>query len=226
VNISAAAITEAIVAHNQTRSRLRELYRLNQDCGMPISAAKMQRVIRASTVLPGDTFNELLEQLVSEVGSARADAGDGPRVLVSGSIMDNPLIIELIEQCGARVVGDDLCTGTRQFWQMLEPDGEPLTALSRYYLGRIPCPRMKDAQRRFDHIFQLVDDFRVDGIIFYTLKFCDPFLFDIPVLKGRLGERGIPSLILEGDYTPGTLGRVRTRIQAFVEMLGEHVRTA
>ncbi len=226
VDISADALAGAILTQNKTRSRLRELYQQNQDCGMPISAVQIQRVVRASTVLPGDTFTELLEDLLDEVGSTKSDFQEGPRVLVSGSILDNPLVIELIEQCGARVVGDDLCTGTRQFWQPVEPDGDPLMALSRYYLGRTPCPRMKDAQRRFDYLFQLIDDFRADGVIFYTLKFCDPFLYDIPVLKGQLGARGIPSLNLEGDYTPGTLGRVKTRIQAFIEMLRQHVRAA
>jgi benzoyl-CoA reductase subunit C len=199
---------------------------VNQDGGMPVSAVQIQRIIRASTVLPGDAFNELLESLLDEVGSARSDFQEDPRVLITGSIMDNPLIIELIEQCGARVVGDDLCTGTRQFWQLVEPDGDPLTALSRYYLGRTPCPRMKDAQKRFDHVFQLIAEFKADGVIFYTLKFCDSFLYDIPVLKGQLGAHGIPSLILEGDYTAGTLGRVKTRIQAFIEMLRQYVRTA
>lgn len=226
VRISAAAISEAILAHNKTRSLLKELYHLNQDCGMPVSAVQVHRVVKASTVLPGDTFNELLEDLLSEVDRAGSDLYEGPRVLVSGSLLDNPLIIELIEQSGARVVADDLCTGTRLFWQLVEPDGEPLTALSQYYLGRTPCPRMKDAQRRFDHVFRLIDDFRVDGVIFYTLKFCDPSLYDIPVLKGQLGVRGIPGLVLEGDYTPGTLGRVRTRIQAFIEMLRQDVRAA
>jgi benzoyl-CoA reductase subunit C len=226
VEISTAAIADAISVQNRIRSRLRELYQLNQDCGMPISAVSIQRVVRASTILPGGTFTELVESLLGEVGRAGSDFQEGPRVLITGSIMEDPLIIELIEQCGARVVGDDLCTGTRQFWQLVEPDGDPLTALSRYYLGRTPCPRMKDAQKRFDYVFQLLDEFRAGGVIFYTLKFCDPFLYDMPVLKSQLGARGIPSLVLEGDYTPGTLGRIKTRVQAFIEMLGQDVRTA
>jgi benzoyl-CoA reductase/2-hydroxyglutaryl-CoA dehydratase subunit BcrC/BadD/HgdB len=226
VKISAAAIADAISAQNRIRSRLRELYQLNQSCGMPVSAVQIQRVVRASTILPEDKFIEMIELLLDEVGRGRFDYQEGPRVLISGSLMENPLIIELIEQSGAKVVGDDLCTGTRQFWQLVEPDNDPITTLSRYYLNRTPCPRMKDAQRRFDHVFQLIDEFRVDGVIFYTLKFCDSFLYDIPVLKGQLGARGIPSLILESDYTPGTLGRVKTRIQAFIEMLGQNVRAA
>jgi len=226
VKISAEAIADAISAQNRIRSRLRELYRLNQDYGMPVSAVQIQKVVRASTVLPENMFVEIVESLLDEVGRARFDFQEGPRVLISGSLMENPLIIELIEQCGAKVVGDDLCTGTRQFWELVEPDSDPLTTLSRYYLNRTPCPRMKDAQRRFDHVFHLIDEFRADGVIFYTLKFCDLFLYDIPVLKSQLGARGIPSLLLESDYTPGTLGRVKTRIQAFIEMLGQNVRAA
>ncbi|HTY81722.1 MAG TPA: 2-hydroxyacyl-CoA dehydratase family protein, partial [Dehalococcoidales bacterium] len=147
-----------------------------------------------------------------------------PRLLVTGSVMDNPRILELIDECGGQVVADDLCTGTRQFWDALECIADPLTDLSRHYLTRTPCPRMKNASNRFDHIMRLAGDFNIEGIIFYTMKFCDPFLFDVPIFKARLEEKGMPSLLLEGDYTPGTLGRVRTRVEAFIEMLRENVR--
>jgi bzd-type benzoyl-CoA reductase N subunit len=225
VKISEESIAEAILAQNKTRSLLRELYRLNYERGMPVSAIQIQMVVKASSVLPGNLFSELVEQLLVEVESKSPDVHKGPKVIISGSIMDNPLIIELIEQSGASVVSDDLCTGTRLFWQPVEPDCDYLTALSRHYLSRIPCPRMQDAHKRFDHVFQLADEFQIDGIVFYTLKFCDPFLYDLPVLKGELNARGIPSLILEGDYTPGTLGRVKTRIEAFIEMLRERCST-
>lgn len=222
VAITDASLTDAISARNRVRSLLRELYLMNRDSGV-LSAAEVQKVVRASTILPKDILTVSLEKLLDEVSGATGDLREGPRLLITGSIMDNPQIIDFIEECAARVVGDDLCTGTRQFWYPVEPDGDALTALSRHYLGRTPCPRMKDAQRRFDHVMQLIDEFRVDGVVFYTLKFCDPFLFDVPVLKEQLERHGIPSLILEGDYTPGTLGRVRTRIEAFIEMLRQHV---
>jgi bcr-type benzoyl-CoA reductase subunit C len=226
VQVTDAALAGVIDAMNVSRSRLRELYQVNRDRGTPLSAAEVRAVVRAGTVLPVDTFNGLLERLLHELADkAAADAG-GPRILITGSVMDNPQILELIEQCGAQVVGDDLCTGTRLFRDTVERTGNPLTDLSRHYLGRTPCPRMKDAPRRFDHVLRMIDEFRVDGVIFYTLKFCDPFLFDVPLLKERLIARGIPTLSLEGDYTPGTLGRVRTRIEAFSEMLRQNVRTA
>ncbi len=226
VKLTDAALADAISSLNVSRALLRELYRVNRDKGMPLSAAEVRTVVRAGTVLPVEAFNGLLGRLLDELGSYVADYREGPRILITGSVMDNPQILDLIEQCGARVVGDDLCTGTRQFWDTVERASDPLTDLSRHYLGRTPCPRMKDAPKRFDHVLRMVDEFQVDGVIFYTLKFCDPFLFDVPLLKARLVERGLSTLVLEGDYTPGTLGRVRTRIEAFIEMLRENVRTA
>jgi benzoyl-CoA reductase/2-hydroxyglutaryl-CoA dehydratase subunit BcrC/BadD/HgdB len=199
---------------------------VNRDKNQPLTAAQVSTVVRASTVLPVNVFTGLLERLLEEISDSAVGCREGPRLLITGSVMDNPRILELIEECGANVVADDLCTGTRQFWDNVASAGDPLTDLSRHYLGRTPCPRMKDALKRFDHIIRMIDEFRVDGVIFYTLKFCDPFLFDVPLFKAQLTEKGIPALLLEGDYTPGTLGRVRTRVEAFIEMLRQHVKAA
>jgi bzd-type benzoyl-CoA reductase N subunit len=224
VKITDDALVGAIKSSNIIRKGLRELYQLNKEKGFSLSASQVYRVVRASTALPTDIFSPLLEQLLVDLKSSASINYEGPRVLISGSVMDNPRIVELIEECGAKVVADDLCTGTRHFWNLMETSGDPLTDLSRFYLGRTPCPRMKEAPKRFDHILKMIDDFRVDGVIFYTMKFCDPFLFEVPVLKAQLAEKHIPALLLEGDYTPGTLGRVKIRIEAFIEMLRQSVK--
>ena len=223
VEITDTALKSSIGALNGMRENLRRLYVLNRDKGFPLNATQLHTVVKASTALPLDVFNSLLLKLLDELNSAAGDR-EGPRLLITGSVMDNPRILELIEECGARVVADDLCTGTRHFWDAVECAADPLTDLSRHYLTRTPCPRMKNTGKRFDHILRLMDEFKVDGIVFYTMKFCDPFLFDVPVFKAQLERKGIPSLLLEGDYTSGTLGRVKTRVEAFVEMLRENVR--
>jgi benzoyl-CoA reductase/2-hydroxyglutaryl-CoA dehydratase subunit BcrC/BadD/HgdB len=223
VAVADDALAAAVDAQNRVRSRLRELYRLNRDNDMPLSASQLHQVVRAADILAPEPFDGLLERLVAEVRGVNGDYREGARILITGSLLENPRIIDLVEECGARVVSDDLCTGTRRFWDTVAPDSDPLTALSRHYLGRIPCPRMKDARRRFDHVLAMIDEFGADGVIFYTLKFCDPYLYDVPLLRARLAERGIPGLQLEGDFTPGTLGRVRTRIEAFIEMLRQNV---
>jgi benzoyl-CoA reductase/2-hydroxyglutaryl-CoA dehydratase subunit BcrC/BadD/HgdB len=57
------------------------------------------------------------------------------------------------------------------------------------------------------------------GVIGHTLKFCDPYLARVPVIREALQRLDIPLLFLEGDCTLRSIGQHRTRIEAFVEML-------
>jgi benzoyl-CoA reductase/2-hydroxyglutaryl-CoA dehydratase subunit BcrC/BadD/HgdB len=57
-------------------------------------------------------------------------------------------------------------------------------------------------------------------VVFLLLKFCDPHAFDYPYLKGKLGERKVPSLLLEIEPGGVPQGAVETRLEAFVETLG------
>ncbi|MFP4641909.1 MAG: 2-hydroxyacyl-CoA dehydratase subunit D [Dehalococcoidia bacterium] len=215
------SLVSAIDLCNQVRSSLRELYEANHAAGSPLPASHLHNIVQASSLLPRGDYLALLENLVSQVRDSDEATGQLPRILVSGAVMDNPQVLDIFLEHGAKVVCDDLCTGTRYFWYQVEPESDPLLALSRSSLERIPCPRMKDSERRFDHLLELVSQFQVDGVVLYTQKFCDPFLFDIPVMRKELEKRDIPCLILESEFTPGTMERERTRIQAFIEMLEE-----
>jgi benzoyl-CoA reductase/2-hydroxyglutaryl-CoA dehydratase subunit BcrC/BadD/HgdB len=65
----------------------------------------------------------------------------------------------------------------------------------------------------------LVDEYRADGVISYSLKFCDPELMFYPFLKADLEQKAIPHLHLEGDGTTASFGQLKTRVEAFIEML-------
>ena len=54
----------------------------------------------------------------------------------------------------------------------------------------------------------------------YIYSFCDPHKFDAPDVRECLKKEGLPSLIIDDDYTLTSLAAIRTRIQAFVELLG------
>nr|MBL0712275.1 2-hydroxyacyl-CoA dehydratase [Desulfobacterales bacterium] len=57
------------------------------------------------------------------------------------------------------------------------------------------------------------------GVIGHTLKFCDPYLARLPMIRDTLREAGLPLLLLEGDCSLRSIGQQRTRIEAFIEML-------
>ncbi|MBC7335747.1 MAG: 2-hydroxyacyl-CoA dehydratase [Clostridia bacterium] len=147
----------------------------------------------------------------------------GPRILLSGSILP-PGLVAMLEECGATVVADDLCCGARYLGACREEevaaaDADPFTYLAALYLNRTPCPRMREAEDRWEHLVRMVREYRTDGVVFYSLKFCDFHHYAFPRLRQRLQQSGIPVLRLETEYTPQMSGQWRTRVEAFLESL-------
>ena len=61
---------------------------------------------------------------------------------------------------------------------------------------------------------------KADGAILYVYKYCDPFGFEVPARKAYYESINVPVLHLEDVYSAGTIGQLKTRIQAFLEMIG------
>ena len=78
---------------------------------------------------------------------------------------------------------------------------------------------MYPSDERFNRIIQSVRDFRVDGVISETIRYCVPYCHDLPLLTERLKEEGVPILSLDVEYGSSGSGQIRTRVQAFLEML-------
>jgi benzoyl-CoA reductase/2-hydroxyglutaryl-CoA dehydratase subunit BcrC/BadD/HgdB len=164
----------------------------------------------------------LLREVTQEVKGRSPGPERKPRILVYGSIMDFDAFIKLIEDSGAHVVVDDVCIGTRVYAHDVPDTPDPFDGLVKCYLEDFVCPRTGRGwdNARFDYIKEYIRDFKVNGVVFYALNFCDPHKFDIPSLKDYLAQDGIPILYIEDDYTLANLEAIKTRVQAFVEMLG------
>ncbi len=227
-------IVDAINAHNQQRSLVKELYDLKKSDKPKISGVETVKVLMAIMSLPVEEGNELLEEVITEVkGREGGDNDDKKRLLLWGSIIDDTALFELIEDVGADVVIDDTCVGTRPFFPDVELTDDPLVGLANRYLVDIKCPRtfkeanfgekkkdyMEDLESRFGYIKQLADDWNVDGIILHSLRYCDIHGYDIPGLKDYFESVGIRSIYIEPDYTEAALAPLRTRIEAFLETL-------
>jgi benzoyl-CoA reductase/2-hydroxyglutaryl-CoA dehydratase subunit BcrC/BadD/HgdB len=123
---------------------------------------------------------------------------------------------------------DDLSTGLRAFWHDVEATSDPLDGIVNRYLDKIYCPRTyrpqaetqeKDLDSRFGYVYRFAADFRVNGVILYVIRFCDTYELDAPDFKSYFQDKGIPVLYLEDDYSAATLGQLKTRVQAFLEMI-------
>jgi benzoyl-CoA reductase/2-hydroxyglutaryl-CoA dehydratase subunit BcrC/BadD/HgdB len=209
---------DAITLYNETRDLLREIYALRKGKHPPITGAEALDVCMATSLMPRDRANPMLRQLLAELGE-REPVAAGPRVLVTGSLLDNPVLLRMIEEEGGQVVVEDLCTTTRMFLGSVENGGDPVESLYRFLNQRVFCACLHPAQARIDHVLGLVDDFGAEAVIDLNLKYCHPFLYEAPLLLDALEQKGIPAIALEIGHDMSGHGQLRTRIQAFLEMV-------
>ena len=186
----------------------------------PITGTDVMNILTTGTSIPRDQFNELLESQISQIAEENTSDEYKSRLMIIGSMLDDPDYIEIIENLGGLVVTDTLCLGTRYFWDLVDETTIPLDALAERYLSKISCPRMTDGyQKREGFMMDLIKDFNVDGVILERMKFCALWWPEVFLLKKKLKENGIPFLELEREYILSGAGAMKTRIQAFMEIL-------
>ena len=212
-------LRQAIELHNETRALLKELYSLRKQNPPLISGEEALDIVMAVSVLPKGQANALLTQLLGEVRAREAPDSVGPRLLITGSIMDDPALIRLVEEQGAVVVADDLCTTTKYFWHEVEQHEDCIEALYRFENRRPLCACTHPAEARLEYLLELIDEFAAEGVIYFNLKYCYPLAYEAPLFKQELEARDIATSILEVGHDMSGHGQLRTRIQAFVEML-------
>ena len=227
--ISAQHLTQAISLYNQNRAKVRELYELRKTSPSLISGAEVAKLLVAAVSIPVDEGTELINSVIEEVKQrGRVPAAKSARLMVVGAQVDNIDFIELIEDSGAWVVADDLCPGAREFFSDVAVTPDPIDGIAERYLRKIYCGRtfrersgsyQEYLEQRFGHIGRFIRDFKVNGMVLYIYKYCDPFGFEVPAMKSYIESKGIPVLYLEDEYSMSTIGRLRTRIQAFLELL-------
>ena len=222
-------LQESIQLYRDIRRYLQELYENQAAERPPISWQEVFEVTQAGFYLDRRQYPGLLRDLVDEVrsGAKRAEKDERPRTLLCGSIIapgDNKLQ-NLIEEMGARIVGDDLCTG-RRFYQDLEVKDASLEGVAQAYIERLPsahlvCLRPFDEDKRFLNIVNLAKNYRAEGIIYHTLRYCDPFNFKVVAIRSFLREKlgNFPFLNIYKEYSATDIEAVRTRVETFIDII-------
>jgi len=218
MEIPGRSLSKAIEVYNENRMLLRKVYDLRRSDPPLISGTEALEIVRSSMVAPKEEHNKLLKQFISEVKD-RSDFPQGRfRMLVSGPFVQDISLLETIEGAGGTIVADDLCEGSRYFWDQVDMDADPLKAVAKRYLNRVKCPCRHPPEDRLDHIMKMIREFKAEGAIFILQKFCDPHFFEYPFIEERLKENGIPVLLIEVEHLIPA-GAIKTRVEAFIEMI-------
>ena len=233
--LSPERLKEAIKAHNEQRALVRELYGLRKPDPPLISGTETLQVMAALMSIPVDEGSKLLRQVISEAKERKNGPQKKPaRLLIWGSIIDDVALIEMIENTGANVVMDDTCVGSRAYFADVKLTDDPLDGLAYRYLVDIKCPRtfreavygetkkdyMVDLESRFGYLKDYAKEWSARGVILQSLRYCDIHGYEVPGLKDYLDHIGLPNTYLEWDYSEAALAPLRTRVEAFLEVIG------
>lgn len=228
--ITPESLLRSIKEVNQKRKALLRLSALRKKSPAPISGKDSLLIEQIAMYDDVERFttqvNKLCDELENRIkeGGGVQKAGE-LRIIVSGTPMALPnwKVPHIIENSGAVIVAEELCTGLRYFENIVPENGEEveqlLDAIAKRYLD-INCACFSPNQPRANNLAQLVKDYNADGVIHCSLAFCDPYLVEANRVEKTLKDNGIPLLAIETDYGQEDTGQLKTRIEAFFEMLG------
>lgn len=219
VVISETALKESIILMNQMRSRLKRLYELQSEKPGILSGSDLSAVVKACMVMDKQEAANRLAELIDVLETSFTEKKI-KRILISGSVCSHPDIYEMIENKGAVVVWDDLCSGSRYFEGLADEDTEPVQAIAGRFTERYVCPaKHLGVKFQMENLKMLIKQHHIDGILFMLLKFCEPFSFDYPDIKTELEKMEIPFLLVEMDRHNEVDEQMRTRIDTMLEIL-------
>jgi benzoyl-CoA reductase/2-hydroxyglutaryl-CoA dehydratase subunit BcrC/BadD/HgdB len=213
-------LKRSIALYNRTRELMQQFYELRKRERPPVTGVEALEGMKASGRMPREQYNALLEQLLDEIKRFGREIKKGKRLMIVGNDVHNSNWIAAIEELDAVVVTDEMITlGTRYFWGKVDTSLPPMEGIARHYLFNRPQDSTIYLSNRYDHIFKMAKEYKVDGVVSDVIRYCAPLENDKPWLKKEMDEHGIPILELGLEYCEPWSGQTRLRVEAFIEML-------
>lgn len=226
VKITEDKIKEAIKLCNKERKAMKEFFNLAKLNPSPIKGADMHEALYSSN------FKFDRELYINEIKSLtnslkeKYDKGETPfkkgtpRILITGcptgGLVDK--IVKQLEEAGSSVVCFENCVGTKNFEMLVDEDKEPIDAIAERYLN-IPCSIMTPNDDRMNRIKEYIKDYSVDGVVDVTLTACHTYAIETEKVRRAVESCGKSYLAVETNYSNSDAGQLKTRLEAFVEML-------
>lgn len=230
IEITDEMLRESIKWGNKERKQMAHLYELGRYDPPAITGLHMRSVMEGVQYIFDrqeryDMVQDVLDRCEEDWKNGNGPVPKGskrPRILVSGGPSGGVFekTIQVIEELGGIIVCYEGCSGIVSRRRLIEESEtrDPIECIAEKYL-EVPCAVMSPNQRRLEQVAVTIDEWNVDGVIGIILHSCHPFGIESTNIKKVANECGKPYLHLETDYGEGDEGQLRTRIEAFLEML-------
>jgi benzoyl-CoA reductase/2-hydroxyglutaryl-CoA dehydratase subunit BcrC/BadD/HgdB len=237
--ITRKSLKEAIELSHRATKAFRRLQDLRK--GPPVIMGRDAMLVNQTYVWDDKLrWTEKTEALCNEL-EARAQrkdwvcSPDTPRVMITGTPMfwpDNWKLPTLVEESNPQgiIVADEQCSGERILndpvgvdeWSM----DDMLNAIGERYLmaSTCPCFTSKDGNEdRINWLLNKVKEWKVQGVIYYVVRGCMLYAMEYTRVKKALDKINVPVYYLDTEYTREDVGQMKTRVEAFLEMLTARV---
>jgi len=228
--ITIEKLNEAIKTVNEKRKAMARVYEARKADKLPISGKDALLMSQIAFFDDPTRCAQMCNKLADELDKRIEDGvsvfpAGTKRILLTGTPLAIPnwKLHHIVETSGAAVVCEEMCTGTRYFENLVDDSCQTLDeaymALAQRYM-KTNCACFTPNTGRIDDLLRLAKEYKVDGVIDVNLMFCCLYDTEGYNVEKAMKAAGIPVLGIETDYTDTDAEQLKTRVQAFVEMLG------
>jgi len=220
---------QAITLCNRIRDKLLLLHKLTQERHPPIKWRQILQITQAGFLLDRSDYLKELEKIVNTLKAKASPEGTDDkrsRLMIIGSLIGigDERILDVIDQAGGNVVADSVCTGSMFLRKKVPTFGilsKPVDTIAERYLYNVPCPFMIDKSRRLNRIVKTAKDYRVHGMIYYSLRSNETWRSEFKAIKDVLYKNlSIPTLLIETDYSTNNKEEILEKVKSFLKLVG------
>lgn len=230
-------LKKSIELVNKKRTLLKKLNHYYSEFNGLVDNSDYFDILKLSMISEPEIFvqdlHTYLEKIVEEsaaleIVSAGENDGFPPRIMIIGNFINESKLWKSFKELNCKIAVTDLCNSSRYYEGLVEVKGNAsknssienlLGAIAARYLNKPQCMRMANLGIKLKEVKENIINNNIKGVIFFSMKFCDNTLLFYPLLRQDLSEIGVQSLFLEIEHNNFSEGQIKTRIQAFLEIL-------
>ena len=226
VSVSDEELRNSIRLFNKERELMGEIQNFMKLTSPPMNGKELHALLYGNGFI-FDKEEQIsdLEIIVSKLKECVRDKispvhKDAKRIIItgcpSGGVYDK--IVPAIEEAGGVVVAYENCTGTKNFSNLIDENDDPISAIAKRYMA-IPCSIMSPNKERENVLQEMIKEYKADGVIDVVLQACHTYNVETANIKRACNDVDTSYMALETDFSTSDAGQIKTRLEAFIEML-------
>ena len=198
-SINIEVLQRETAVYEKLRRLIRNISALRPENMTILSNEELSLIFEAALILPPEIAIQYINPVLDEIKKSDNKHEDIKiRALVYGKKNIPHSLADNIERMGILVMEDDLCTGRRIFDISLNAESEYIfyELLDAYsYRPLFPC--LRPVNERYELVYKLLKNYKIDCVIFYKDEDCHDINRDIDYLRIKLMRDGIDPIIID-----------------------------